>query len=83
VLQEALVLASESRPVKVFVEGEEDLLVLPLLFLVPDGSVIVYGQPLEGIVVVKVSPEVSRKAKDLMDKLEIDSHWGHDDAVAV
>lgn len=83
VLQEALVLASESLPVKVFVEGEEDLLVLPLLFLVPDGSVILYGQPLEGIVVVKVSPEVSRKAKDLMDKLEIDSHWGHDDAVAV
>jgi uncharacterized protein (UPF0218 family) len=83
VLKEALVLASESRPVKVFVDGEEDLLALPLLFLVPDGSVILYGQPLEGIVVVKVSPEVGRKAKDLMDKLEINSNWGHDDAVAV
>lgn len=83
VLQEALALVREVRPVKVFVDGEEDLLALPLLYLVPYGSVILYGQPLEGIVVVKVSLEVRRKAKDLMDKLEIDSNWGHDDAVAV
>ena len=57
----------------VVVEGEEDLLVLPLMAMMPIGSVIVYGQPREGMVVVTVTEERRRWAKDFMAEMEEDS----------
>lgn len=56
----------------VVVEGEEDLLVLPLMAMMPIGSVIVYGQPSEGMVVVTVTEERRRWAKDFMAEMEED-----------
>jgi GTP-dependent dephospho-CoA kinase len=41
----------------VVVDGEEDLLTLTAVALAPEGAVVVYGQPYEGIVVVRVTPE--------------------------
>lgn len=43
------------------VEGEEDLLVLPLLLLMPLDSLILYGQPNLGIVVVDTSVENKKR----------------------
>jgi len=43
------------------VVGEEDLLVLPLVLSLPLGSVVVYGQPGEGSVVVEVGEESKRR----------------------
>jgi uncharacterized protein (UPF0218 family) len=57
----------------VVVEGEEDLLVLPLMAMMPMGSVIVYGQPREGMVVVTLTEERRRWAKDFMAEMEEDS----------
>ncbi len=57
----------------VVVEGEEDLLVLPLMAMMPIGSVIVYGQPREGMVVVTLTEERRRWAKDFMAEMEEDS----------
>ena len=54
----------------VVVEGEEDLLVLPLMAMMPIGSVIVYGQPREGMVVVTLTEERRRWAKDFMADME-------------
>ena len=54
----------------VVVEGEEDLLVLPLMAMMPIGSVIVYGQPHEGMVVVTLTEERRRWAKDFMAEME-------------
>lgn len=54
----------------VVVEGEEDLLVLPLMTMMPIGSVIVYGQPREGMVVVTLTEERRRWAKDFMAEME-------------
>jgi len=55
--------------VKIVVDGEEDLLVLITVRYAPVGSYVVYGQPHEGIVVVKVTPEkkaeVERILKDM------------------
>ncbi len=51
-LEEAAVKASRGARVGVRVVGEEDLLVLPLLLLVPQGSLVVYGQPGRGVVAV-------------------------------
>lgn len=74
---------STINPVRVVVHGEEDLLTLPILRLLPAGSVVLYGQPLRGIVIVKVDSKTRRTAKDLMESLGIKWMQGYDDAVAV
>ena len=74
---------SNINPVRVIVHGEEDLLTLPILILIPAGSVVLYGQPLKGIVIVEVDSNTRRTAKDLMDSLGIKWMQGYDDAVAV
>lgn len=53
-------------PVRIIVSGEEDLLVLPVAVYAPDNSVILYGQPNEGLVLVQVTEEVRNKAKSIM-----------------
>ena len=66
VLRQALTM---SGPVKVVVDGEEDMLALPIISIAQQKTVVLYGQPLEGIVVVNVSPKMQRKAKNLMDRI--------------
>ena len=66
VLQSALQTPS---PVTVKVEGEEDMLALPLFTMAPKGSVVLYGQPLEGIVLVNITEEKQNEAKELMNKI--------------
>ncbi|GBC74514.1 hypothetical protein HRbin05_00556 [archaeon HR05] len=59
------------KPVRVYVDGEEDLLGLVVLKLAPDGSTILYGQPLEGIVLLRVDEEIKSRLKHLLSKLPI------------
>jgi uncharacterized protein (UPF0218 family) len=66
VLREAMEM---SPPVWVKVQGEEDLLALPLFVMAPKGSAVLYGQPLEGIVVVNITEEKRAHAKALMDRI--------------
>jgi uncharacterized protein (UPF0218 family) len=66
-LGEAVTLKSEAS---VIVEGEEDLLVLPLISLMPLRSVIVYGQPREGMVAVEVTEEMKRWTDDFLTRME-------------
>ena len=54
-------------PVRIIVEGEEDLLVLPILVHAPDNSVILYGQPNEGLVIVGITEEIRNRARSIMD----------------
>lgn len=68
VLREAITL---KRRVAVVVEGEEDLLVLPLLAEMPLGSVIAYGQPHEGLVVVTVTEEKRDWARNFLRRMEM------------
>lgn len=51
-IQEAL---KHDGSVKILVDGEEDLLTLAAALYAPENSFVVYGQPREGIVVVKVT----------------------------
>lgn len=67
VLEEAVSLKSSAA---VIVEGEEDLLVLPLILLMPEGSLIVYGQPREGMVVVEASGERKGWAEEFLARME-------------
>lgn len=55
------------------INGEEDLVVLPLVLAMPLGSLIFYGQPHEGIVKVEVSEDSKEKAYSLIGKLN--SHF--------
>lgn len=66
-LEKAVSLKSRAS---VIVEGEEDLLVLPLISLMPLGSLIVYGQPREGMVLVEVTQEMKEWAEDFMARME-------------
>jgi uncharacterized protein (UPF0218 family) len=56
-------------PVRIVVSGEEDLLALPLFAMVPNGSVVLYGQPLEGMVIVRIDEKIRWKARDLLHRI--------------
>ena len=57
-------------PVRILVNGEEDLLVLPVCIHAPENSVIMYGQPNEGLVVVKISTEIRNKVQRLVELMK-------------
>lgn len=57
------------KPVRITVAGEEDLLVLPVCVFAPENSVVFYGQPNEGLVIVKINPQIRNKAQSIMDSM--------------
>ena len=61
---------SMKSPVRIFVNGEEDLLVLPVCIHAPDNAVIMYGQPYEGLVIVQITAEIRNKVQTLLDSME-------------
>ena len=48
-------------PVRITVEGEEDLLVIPVCIYAPENSIVMYGQPNEGLVIVKIDDKLEIK----------------------
>jgi uncharacterized protein (UPF0218 family) len=62
-------LESDER-VQIIVDGEEDLLALIAILYAPEKSLIVYGQPYEGIVVVKVTSEKKAGVKEILRAME-------------
>jgi uncharacterized protein (UPF0218 family) len=67
-IQEAL---EHNRRVKIVVDGEEDLLTLAAILYAPENSFVVYGQPLEGIVVVKVTEQKKKELTEVLKDMEI------------
>ncbi|MCX8205990.1 MAG: DUF359 domain-containing protein [Candidatus Micrarchaeota archaeon] len=57
------------QPSRVLVDGEEDLLALIAMIECPDGWVVFYGMPGEGIVAAVVGAELHRKAKALLKRM--------------
>ena len=53
-------------PVRIIVKGEEDLLVIPTCIFAPENSVVMYGQPNEGLVIVRVTPEIRSKVQKIV-----------------
>ena len=58
---------SSEPPVRITVDGEEDLLVLPVCMSAPENSVVMYGQPNEGLVIVHITPEIRAKVQKILD----------------
>ena len=64
-IEKAISLSLDDRENRIIVvKGEEDLAVLPCLLIAPEDTVILYGQPNEGLVFVNVF-----EGKDKADKL--------------
>jgi len=66
-IQEAI--KSDCR-VKMVVDGEEDLLTLVAVLYAPENSLVIYGQPYEGIVVIKVTPEKKAEIAEILKAME-------------
>lgn len=67
-LREAL--EGAALPLKIVVDGEEDLATLPAVLAAPVGSVVAYGQPEEGVVLVKVSEGKKQEFQELLSKFK-------------
>jgi uncharacterized protein (UPF0218 family) len=74
ITEEAIVAIKEALEsdefVQVIVDGEEDLLVIVAVFYAPEKSLVVYGQPYEGIVVVKVTSEKKAEAAEILKAMK-------------
>ena len=66
-IQEAL---QSSQHSKIVVEGEEDLLTLIAIMQAPQDSFVLYGQPHEGIVVVKVTQDKKTEVSEILKAME-------------
>ena len=62
----------EEEQAIIFIDGEEDLLALPVFALAPLDSIVFYGQPLEGIVMVKINDEIKNKSSNLIKSIGIE-----------
>ena len=56
--------------VHIIVDGEEDLLTLIAVLYAPEKSLVVYGQPCVGIVVVKVTSEKKAETAEILRTME-------------
>lgn len=66
-IQEAL---KSNRRFKIVVDGEEDLLTLIAVLYAPENSFIVYGQPREGVVIVKATREKKAEVAEILKAME-------------
>ena len=59
-----------SRRTKIVVDGEEDLLALPAIIGAPNRSLVLYGQPHEGVVVIEVTETMKRKVREIVNAMK-------------
>jgi len=58
------------KRVKIRIDGEEDLLTIAAIELAPEGSMVLYGQPDQGLVVAKVTKENKEKVRRILNQME-------------
>lgn len=58
------------EPIRILVEGEEDLATVPAILMVPVGGSVIYGQPGEGMVHVAVTAETKSRAEALLRRFD-------------
>ena len=56
-------------PVRIMVDGEEDLLVIPACIHAPENSIVMYGQPNEGLGIVTITTEIRAKVQKILDTM--------------
>ncbi len=55
--------------VKIYVDGEEDLSTLAAINLSPLNSIVLYGQPNQGLVVVEVNEKVKKEVEKILEEM--------------
>ncbi|MEM3565428.1 MAG: DUF359 domain-containing protein [Candidatus Bathyarchaeia archaeon] len=60
-----------NRKTKIVVEGEEDLLALCAILYAPENSFVIYGQPHEGMVVVKATKQKKEEVASILRAMEV------------
>ncbi|MEM3553533.1 MAG: DUF359 domain-containing protein [Candidatus Bathyarchaeia archaeon] len=60
-----------NRRTKIVVDGEEDLLALCAILYAPENSFVVYGQPREGMVVVKATRQKKEEVARILKAMEV------------
>jgi cytidyltransferase-like protein len=66
--QAAKEITQDDKQYALYILGEEDLAVLPIILAAPLGFVILYGQPHSGIIAVEVTEEKKKYSKELAQK---------------
>ena len=66
-VQEAM---QKKRQTQIVVDGEEDLLTLIAVMYAPENSMVVYGQPHKGMVIVKVTPQKKAEAMKIWESIK-------------
>ncbi|MEM1562206.1 MAG: DUF359 domain-containing protein [Candidatus Bathyarchaeia archaeon] len=67
VIREAV---NSNGSVQVLVDGEEDLLAIVAVLLAPENSLVMYGQPGEGVVIINVNRESKEKMHKIINRME-------------
>jgi uncharacterized protein (UPF0218 family) len=71
-LTDALIRALDTAiahpPTTILVDGEEDLAVIPMVIAAPLGSLVLYGQPHEGVVLRTVTRDARQKAREYLSR---------------
>jgi GTP-dependent dephospho-CoA kinase len=66
---EAIKRAMKDEDALILVDGEEDLLALPCIVESPSNSLVLYGQPSQGLVVVDTNPTIRQEASLILQRL--------------
>ena len=66
---DAIKKAMKDHEALIVVEGEEDLLALPCIVESPSNSLVLYGQPSKGLVVVDTTSKVKEEAKLILSRM--------------
>lgn len=69
-LVEAVSSAERGKKVKIFVRGEEDLATMPLIAILPESSVILYGFPGRGVIALKITRDKKLLILDILERME-------------
>lgn len=74
-------LVDEEDITLIFVHGEEDLAALPVVMLAPPESAVIYGQPGEGAVLIRVTEEKKREIANLLREMKYEGSNHHIDLI--
>lgn len=74
VMQEAM---EGSKRTRVLVDGEEDLITLVAVLCAPEDAIVVYGQPHEGIVAIKVTDQMKEVVRGIVEAMETPNKLHH------
>ena len=59
-----------SKRAQIVIDGEEDLLTLIAILYAPKNAFVIYGQPNEGIVLIKVSEKRKEDVKKILKEMK-------------